>query len=174
MPEVIVLTANAIARVRSWQLALEPPTALGTITGAPWPTRVGTSGGDVLCLGPSDWIVISDRREGGALVRELEAAAAGADLCIADVTQSLCGVAVHEPPARDLLSKGCGLDLHRAVFTPGMCTRTRLAGIVSIVHCADDGRTFRCFVARSHLLYVVDWLTDAAVELSTPSPPQRG
>lgn len=173
MPDVTVLAASAIVRVQSWKPALQPPAAFATISGTPWPMRVGTSGGSgacVLCLGPSEWFVISDSHTREALVRELEAAAAGTDFCIVDVSQSLRGLELRDPLARDLLSKACGLDLHPSVFTAGMCARTRLAGIGSIVRCADDGQTFTCFVARSHLHYIVDWLTDAAAEFASGSP----
>jgi sarcosine oxidase subunit gamma len=71
---------------------------------------------------------------------------------------------VQRPDARELLSKGCGLDLHPRFFAPDQCARTRFAQIPVVIDCLNGPSRFELYVARSHLSYLHSWLVDAAAE----------
>jgi sarcosine oxidase subunit gamma len=66
--------------------------------------------------------------------------------------------------ARELLSKGCGLDLHPESFPAGHCARARFAQIPVVIECLEEPPRFEMTVARSYLQYLQSWLEDAAVE----------
>jgi len=152
-------------RVQSWG-ASDLPASLAAVVGAPWPTAVGRSNGAqtrVLCFGPTDWLVLSDGAA-DALVRDLEEAAKDSTLSVTDLSQGIVAIEVAGACARDLLAKACGLDVHARIFGPGVCARTRFADIAVIVHAVGDGAAFHCYVSRSYVDYLFEWLTDAAAE----------
>ena len=68
------------------------------------------------------------------------------------------------PSARDVLAKGCPLDLHPAVFGPGDCAQTLLAKANVTLRCVDDSPRFELIVRRSFAEYAALWLHDAAME----------
>lgn len=158
-------------RVQSWSDSGLPQAALAALIGAPWPTAVGRSSGDrarVLCFGPTDWLVLSEGAA-DALVRVLEEAAAGSTLSVTDLSQGLVAIEVAGVFARDVLAKACGLDVHARAFGPGTCARTRFADIAVIVHVVAGGDAFHCYVSRSYVEYLLQWLTDAAAEFLAAS-----
>ena len=67
--------------------------------------------------------------------------------------------------ARDVIAKGCSLDLHPAVFGPGAAAQTMLgqAGVV-LIPLSDNGTDYRIIVRSSFARYLADWLIDAAEE----------
>jgi sarcosine oxidase, subunit gamma len=69
------------------------------------------------------------------------------------------------PDARDVLAKGCSLDLHPTVFRKGTAAQTMLgqAGVV-LIALDDAGTDYRILVRSSFARYLADWLIDAAEE----------
>jgi sarcosine oxidase subunit gamma len=65
---------------------------------------------------------------------------------------------------RDVLAKGCALDLHHSVFRSGSSAQTTLglAGVVLLA--GDDPDEFTVLVRQSFANYLADWLVDAAEE----------
>jgi len=65
--------------------------------------------------------------------------------------------------ARDVLAKGCPIDIHPRVFCSGQCAQTTLARADMTMHMtADDA--YDIIVRRSFGEYVLTWLEDAARE----------
>jgi sarcosine oxidase, subunit gamma len=118
----------------------------------------------VLNIGPGEWYVVSDRLDGPALHERLARYLKEDDIAAADLTCGLKALRVEGPAARELLTRGCGLDLHPEQFPAGRCTRTRFAQLPIIVHCPDARARFDLYVGRSYLAYLQSWLTDAAME----------
>ena len=86
--------------------------------------------------------------------------AAGAT--VTDVSAQRTTLRLTGSRARDLLAKGCSLDLHPRVFGSG-CAQTMLArSQVVLVARADGG--FRVLVRSTFALYLAEWLLDAASE----------
>jgi sarcosine oxidase subunit gamma len=153
-------------RVQTWNshatLNQEVEIALGT----PWPRETGTiaSGrADVLCIGPTDWLVTATDLDAKVLNRQLEDAFEGSAFCATDVSQALARIEVQGPEARALLLKGCSLDLHPSRFPPGRCARTRFAALPTVLRCTDP-TNFECIITSSYQDYVLSWLADAAEE----------
>jgi sarcosine oxidase subunit gamma len=64
--------------------------------------------------------------------------------------------------ARDVLSMGCGLDLHAKSFPVGSASRTRFAQLPVVLECTSSGPQYEVYVGASYLPYLKAWIEDAA------------
>ena len=119
-----------------------------------------------LWLGPDEWLVVTDDG-GGELADALRRALAGVDAAVTDVGDASAVIRLAGPGARDVLARGCTLDLHRRVFGPGQVARSTLAKADVILYqsAGDDvsgGPAYDIHVGRSFAEYLWQWLEDAA------------
>jgi sarcosine oxidase, subunit gamma len=71
---------------------------------------------------------------------------------------------------RELLAKGCALDLHPRVFRGDRCAQTYLARAqVILLAQPEQPAALRILARSSFARYVADWLLDAAVEYHVPA-----
>ena len=110
-----------------------------------------------MCLGPADWLLVSQMHFA------TEVSAQG--LALVELTDGVAGLAVTGSAVRELLAKGCGLDLHPRSFPAGRCARTRFAQIPLVMDCLEASR-FELYAARSYEHYLHAWLDDAAREFA--------
>jgi sarcosine oxidase subunit gamma len=158
-------------RVQTWGRSGMAMDALAELIGTPWPHTLGdtaTARHRVLCIGTTEWLVTMENESEEASWAILQKAAARCEATAVDVSQGLICRSLEGPHARDILSKGCGLDLHPRAFGPDRCARTRLAQIGAILDCRSASR-FDCYVARSYDDYLARWLEDAAIEFGMRS-----
>jgi len=154
--------ANDVAFVEALRgaLGLEPPTAPNTVT----------TGDDLalLWLGPDEWLAVQHQASPGAearLAAKLRGALEGRHAAVTEVGESLCCISVAGPRARDLLAKGCPLDLHpRAFGGTGHCAQSHLAKAAITLHQVGDAPAFDLYTRRSFADYLWRWLADAAGE----------
>ena len=93
-----------------------------------------------LWLGPDEWLVVGAARErGGARGRSWPARGAATG-SVVDLSANRTALEVAAPRARDVLAKGCALDLHPRAFGPGRCAQTLLGRAQVILWQASDGR----------------------------------
>lgn len=154
----------SIMRVQSWDVDANVPSAIDQVVKAEWPREVGAivSGPvDVLCIGPTDWLVIAEDTDGDELYRTLETALIGSALRVTDVSQALARIEVEGPEAREFLLQGCSLDLHPDRFPAGRCARIRFAGIPIVLRCRDAS-SFEEIVPASYRDYLLAWIADAS------------
>lgn len=115
-----------------------------------------------LWLGPDEWLLVGppeedlEARLAAALPRELGS--------VVDVSANRALIELGGPQARDVLAKGCALDLHPRAFSPGRCAQTLLARANVILE-QTAPETYLLYVRPSFAGYVAAWLLDA----STPS-----
>jgi sarcosine oxidase subunit gamma len=141
------------------------------LAGQRLPSRVGETQADstrVLCLGPRDWLLVSNQYAPCTLRRSLEPDWASEGLVLVDMSEGLAVLEVQGTASRELLAKGCGLDLHPRRFPVGHCARTRFAQIAGVIDCLGEPSRFELFVVRSYADYLHAWLRDAAVEFDGP------
>lgn len=153
-----------VMRLRSWRAdggegvqalhiaALNLPAVAGDTV--PGPIRV-------LCIAPGEWLVVSGERAPPGARAQLESDAATCELALVDLSDALAVLELRGPGARDVLSQGCGLDLHERAFTSGRCARTRLAQVPVLIDCREEPDQFELYVARSYFQYLRAWLGDA-------------
>jgi len=162
-----VLGASSIIRIQSWDIQSAAPATIESALGVSWPRTTGTIARgrtDVLCIGPTDWLVLADNTDADAILRKwFDEALEGTSFRATNVSQALSRIEIKGPEVRDLLAKGCSLDLHPPIFPPGRVLRTRFAGMPVIIRCSGTS-TFELIVARSYIDYLNLWLDDAALE----------
>lgn len=125
----------------------------------------------VLWLGPDEFLVVGPDGDTADLVALLFEAIGDDSGSVVDVSANRSTLVLSGTNARDLLEKGCTLDLHPRAFTAGRCAQTTFArGHLLIWQTgAEDspsGPVYRLLFRGSFADYFADWLTDAAAEFS--------
>jgi sarcosine oxidase subunit gamma len=118
----------------------------------------------VLPLGPGEWLFVSQCISQDRLHEMLRDLTPTSGLSAVSVSSGIKVLRVEGWLARELLSKGCGLDLHADSFPAGRVARTRFASVSVIVRCADPEGRFDLYFGRSYCTYLRSWLEDAAAE----------
>jgi sarcosine oxidase, subunit gamma len=113
-----------------------------------------------LWLGPDEWLVLGPPGAGADIVGEIDAALEGAHRSVVDASANRVALELSGPRAKEVLSKGCAIDLHPRAWRPGMCAQTMLARAQVILHERSD--TTGILVRPSFADYLVDWLIDAS------------
>lgn len=116
-------------------------------------------------LGPDEWLLMTPPDGETELIHALRKSLAGLFAAVTDVTGGQTIITVKGSFARDLLAKGCPLDLHPRVFGPGRCAQTHIAKTAALIR-PQDGQppVFEIIVRRSFADYLWRWLEDGAVE----------
>jgi sarcosine oxidase subunit gamma len=127
-----------------------------------------TSGDDQLrChwLTPSEWLFVMPAEGEFDVIKSLQPALAGRNALATMITDSRCAIAISGSCARELLSKGCALDLHRDKFPVGRCTITRFFAVPAMLLRVGEDR-YELVVDRAQSGFVWDRLVDAAGEFA--------
>lgn len=140
--------------------------------GTQLPTRCGStsaSGDDtVLWLAPDELLVVS-ARDAAELTAELVAALHGEPGSVVDLSANRSTLELNGPSARDLLEKGCPLDLHPRSFAVGDAYATTLAG-VPVLLWRTGAQSYRVLPRSSFADHVGRWLVDAMAEYEAAEP----
>jgi sarcosine oxidase subunit gamma len=117
-----------------------------------------------LWLGPNEWLTVAPWSEAAGIAGGLRAALAGQHAAVVEVGDARTVIGLSGLNARDVLMKGCPLDLHPRRFGPLRCAQSRLAKVNVIVDQRDDQPSYDLYVARSFARYLWQWLEDAGRE----------
>ncbi|MFI0512176.1 sarcosine oxidase subunit gamma [Streptomyces sp. WSLK1-5] len=154
--------------------ASEAADRLGRAVGAPLPRRCGDTGAHghrtVLWLGPDEWLVLS-RDDPGALTEGLRGALGGAPGSVVDVSANRTTLELSGPSAREVLEKGCPLDLHPRAFGPGRAVSTTVGPVPVLLWQTADTPAYRLLPRSSYADYLAQWLIDAMSEYGRPALP---
>jgi len=150
--------------------------SLGRNFGVAWPVQPNSksrNAGCVLWMGPRQWAILGLSPQS---VAEYAAASCGpAPYHLADVSDGLVEFEISGACARDLLAKGCSLDLHPRVFGADSCAQTLLAQTPVLLHREPAAEaSFRVHAEASLLQYLRRWFCDAALEWSAGSALSHG
>lgn len=115
-----------------------------------------------LWLGPDEWLVVGPAATGVGDLESRLREAVGADWgSVVDVSSNRTVIEVGGPRARDLLARGCSLDMHPRRFGPGWCAQTLIARAGVTLWQKDHRPTFWLFVRASFAAYLAEWIVDA-------------
>ena len=150
---------------------------IAAVTG-PLPVRCGQVGGansvSVLWLGPSEFLVVAPENDhdslGGNLIGSLVEALGEAPGQVVDLSANRTTFELTGPRARAVLEKGCALDLHPRVFTPGTALNTEVGNIPVLLEKTGE-ESFRLFPRASFAEFLGRWLLDAMREFASPEVP---
>jgi sarcosine oxidase, subunit gamma len=137
------------------------------VRGTPLPTEPGTwtptADGRLVWLGPDEWLLTSTGTAPHLLEEELRAQLRPVGGTAVDVSAQRIGLRISGARAREVLAKGCSVDLHPRAFPAGRSAQTTLgqAGVV-LLSLGDD--EFAVLVRSSFAGYLATWLLDAGLE----------
>jgi sarcosine oxidase subunit gamma len=137
-------------------LGLDLPTVPNTVTSA-----VAVS---ALWLGPDEWLVVGQPGAEEGITARLHEALVGLHSSVVDVTANRAVLEISGGRSRHLLMKGCSIDLHPRVFSPGRCAQTNFSRTIVILQQTDATPTWRLFVRSSFAVYLATWLIDAMAD----------
>lgn len=146
--------------------------AVGRVVDIVLPTDACTSTtkGDVtaLWIGPDEWLLTCPLPDVTFFMNSLGEALDREHRSLTDVSDGRVAFRLAGPSARDVLAKGCPLDLHPRVFETNRCSASRLAKADVLIHLVEgdpaSGPAFDVYVARSFARYLFAWLEDAGLE----------
>lgn len=155
---LVQVTAFAGAVVRN---------AVTAMSGITLDDRPNHASGDgetkALWLGPERWLVVGPASRSPSLGTALSQGLGADQAAIVELDNARTVLRLSGRNARDVLAKGCLLDLHPKVLGPGQTAQTALFHVNALIHCVAED-TFDVYVTRSHGQSFYESLTDAAGE----------
>ena len=149
-----LLVLRGAASDNNWVAAAQSAIAIAL------PTTPGmaatTAACSALCLAADEWLISGNAASVGDLALN-----GGARV---DVSHGRTVLRLSGPRTRDLLAKGCSLDLHPSVFKAGHCAQTTLARINVLIHLRNQDGAFDLYCPRSYALSLWHWVTTSAAE----------
>lgn len=115
----------------------------------------------VLWLGPDEFLVVGPDGAGPELMTQLRARGGGRRASAIDVSADRACVELRGAGAREILERGCPLDLHPRAFPPGRCAQTVLAK-AQVILWRPAEQVYRLLVRSSYAHYLAAWLSDSA------------
>jgi len=143
--------------------------AAAELLGVELPTTASTyaQNGDttVIWQGPDEWLVTGTAMSGPELEVRLREAVAMYGGAAVDVSAQRTTLRLSGSRSRDVLAKGCALDLHPQSFAEDTAAETMLGqtGVI-LLAVNGSGDDYRILVRASFARYLADWLLDAAEE----------
>jgi len=125
---------------------------------------VSAKGLTALWLGPDEWLVVGPPGSEDKIAHDLRDALAGQHAAVTDVSEGRTVIGLAGRHARDVLMKGCPLDLHPREFKTGDCAQSALAKAVIILHQTGNAPAYDIYIERSMADYLWTWLEDACQE----------
>lgn len=120
--------------------------------------------------GPDRWLFAS---ESGEVMRQVITKLAGA-AAVSDQSDARAVLRLWGPQVRNVLAKGCLIDLHPRAFRPGDVALTSIAHIGVQLWQIDDGPTYDLAVFRSMAMSFWSWFQASAAEygyeVAVPTP----
>lgn len=140
-------------------------TAVKSVLGAVPPAEPNTvAAAEEICIlwtGPDEWMVYGDDADlAGKLAKALEDQHAA----VTEVTEHHTLIRLSGRHARDVMVKGCAIDLHPRAFGPGQCAQSHIGRITVLFDQIDETPTYDILVRSSFAEYLWMYLEDAGLE----------
>jgi len=116
----------------------------------------------IFWLGPDEWLLEAAPERISGLAAQLIAETSGQHVAVTDLSDSYVCYTLSGNSVRQLLARGCTLNLHPKVFTAGSCTQTGLAKATVLL--ALQGDRFALKLRRSFSDYLLQWMRVAGAE----------
>jgi sarcosine oxidase subunit gamma len=123
--------------------------------------QTAAAGHKVLWLAPDEWLIVTPDGSQSRVASALREASGEGFVTVVELGSGQTVIEISGPRAREVIAKGCPLDLHPRAFGAGRCAQSRLArALVTLVQ-VDAAPTFELIVRRSFADYLWQWLRDA-------------
>ena len=142
-------------------------TQVKSVVGCAFPTAANrfSSAGEhhVVWLGPDEFLIICEADKDAELAGTLESALQTQHCAVTNITDALAAFHLKGTAVRQVLAKGCAIDLHSGNFTSGDAAQTLLShAAVTMLAVTENEMIVIC--RTSFAPYLHDWLLDAALE----------
>ena len=121
-----------------------------------------------LPLSPGQWLLVSPTGADGQWCEQLKEKLNGVGY-ISEQSHSRVVFRVSGPKARQVMQKGCRLDLHPSQAPVDFCAQTSMAQVGVLIHLVDDTPTYDIYVYSGFADSFWSWLSHSAAEFQTPS-----
>jgi len=124
------------------------------------------AGRHAICLGPDEYLLLAEQGSETRLEKMLNSDKIINKIAVTNVSDALCALSLSGLKVRELLSKGCAIDLHPDSFGRNKSVQCDLALANVIIACIEANETdeFLCICRTSFAEYVLDWMIDAGYE----------
>ena len=116
-----------------------------------------------LPLAPEQWMLVANGGADGSFHQLIAEKIAGTGYVSEQSGSRVC-FRISGKYARDLMSRGCRIDLHRDAVSPGFCAQTNMAQIGVLLHQLDDGPAYDLYVYSGFARSFRDWLRGTALQ----------
>ncbi len=123
-------------------------------------TVVGYGAFTIYWLGPDEWLVHTPEDGQGDLVDRLRAALGDVHSAVTDVSDYFVVIEMRGPDCRDVLARGCPLDLHPRNFGPGSCAQSHFSHATILLHQIND-TDFDIQIRWTYAQYLWSYLAEA-------------
>ena len=142
-------------------------TQVKSVIGCAFPTAANrfSSAGErhVVWLGPDEFLIICEADKDAELASTLESTLNTQHCAVTNITDALAAFHLKGAAVRQVLAKGCAIDLHPGSFASGDAAQTLLShAAVTMLALSDNELIVIC--RTSFAPYMHDWLLDAALE----------
>lgn len=177
LPGTVAITVEpyvAMTDVRTAAAGPQLTAALGVALPAAPNTWLPAGAGRAIWLGPDEWLLTSPAERPEQLVDRIRAGMLPFGGAVVDVSAQRITLRLRGARARDILTKGCSIDLHPRSFGRGSSAQTTLgqAGVL-LLALSDRGDDYAVLVRSSFAGYLADWLEDAALEFTITTGSQE-
>jgi sarcosine oxidase, subunit gamma len=142
--------------------------AVQTAVGFDLPGKANTAAASgavsALWLGPNEWMLVGDPDAEADLAARLTQQLQGIHSSVTDVSDYRTVIELSGTRCREILAKGCSLDVRPRSFRPGQCAQTVFAHVSVLLHLIDAAPVWRLHIRNSLANYLATWLLDAAAE----------
>src|SRR5580658_5023833 len=162
-PELVIgRFAADIVKVGAYRGRAPELAAVARAQGVTLPTfgriAAGVSGLS-LCVRPERWLLLSPPAAPGAAAADWQRHCAGVGAAV-DLSSSLAVGYLEGPALRDVLARGCRLDLDPDVFPAGYAAATIVAQVSIMLAALGPG--FLLLTPATTAMHLIDWLESAA------------
>ena len=142
--------------------------AISGVLGGELPIAANTlndmQGNIVYWLGPNEWLIVTPGERKAIIEDELRTALARLHVAVTDISGGQTIIDLRGNKTRELLAKGCPIDLHPRVFGIGQCAQSHLGKAPVLIGQLEIQPRFEIIVRRSFADYLWLWIENAAAE----------
>nr|WP_272927068.1 sarcosine oxidase subunit gamma family protein [Streptomyces sp. SID8382] len=120
---------------------------------------------EVLWMGPDEWLLVAPEDSRHDLLARLRSAIGDEFATVTDVSAQRTTLALSGHLVREVLARGCAIDLDPRVTPVGSCLTTLLAQApITLVVRGEGASSVWLLVRASFASYLATWLLDACTE----------
>lgn len=120
-------------------------------------------------LSPGQWMLVAEKGNDGSFAGKIAATIEGVGYVSEQSDARVC-IRVSGRDVRELMARGCRLDLHERVTSAGFCAQTVMAQTGVLLHQVSDAPEYDLYVYSGFAQSFWHWLTATAAQFALNTP----